>query len=41
LGDNVSDAQAQAYKLASKINWNGMFYRDDIAWRAIEREQNS
>ena len=41
LGDNVSDAQAQAYKLAAKISWNGMFYRDDIAWRAIEREQKN
>lgn len=41
LGENVSDAQTQAYKLAAKISWNGMFYRDDIAWRAIEREQNS
>ena len=40
LGDNVSDAQTQAYKLAAQISWNGMFYRDDIAWRAIEREQN-
>lgn len=41
LGENVSDAQVQAYKLAAKISWNGMFYRDDIAWRAIEREQNN
>ena len=41
LGDNVSDAQAQAYKLAAKISWNGMFYRDDIAWRAIQREHDS
>ena len=41
LGENVSDAQVQAYKLAAKISWNGMFYRDDIAWRAIEREQKN
>jgi phosphoribosylamine--glycine ligase len=41
LGDNVSDAQTQAYKLAAQISWNGMFYRDDIAWRAIQREQDS
>jgi phosphoribosylamine--glycine ligase len=41
LGENVSDAQIQAYKLAAKISWNGMFYRDDIAWRAIEREQKN
>ena len=41
LGENVSDAQVQAYKLAAKISWNGMFFRDDIAWRAIEREQKN
>jgi phosphoribosylamine--glycine ligase len=41
LGDDVSDAQTQAYKLAAQISWNGMFYRDDIAWRAIEREQKN
>ncbi|MGB1912160.1 MAG: phosphoribosylamine--glycine ligase [Porticoccaceae bacterium] len=41
LGENVSNAQVQAYKLAAKISWNGMFYRDDIAWRAIEREQKN
>ena len=39
LGASVLDAQQQAYKLASAINWNGMFFRDDIAWRAIQREQ--
>lgn len=38
LGDTISDAQQQAYKLASTISWQGMFYRDDIAWRAIARE---
>ena len=39
LGDTISDAQQQAYKLASTISWEGMFYREDIAWRAIAREQ--
>ena len=39
LGASVLDAQQQAYKLASAINWNDMFFRDDIAWRAIQREQ--
>ena len=33
------DIPAIAYKLAEKINWNGMFYRKDIAYRAITREQ--
>jgi len=41
LGDNVLDAQQQAYQLASSISWDKMFYRDDIAWRAILREKNT
>jgi phosphoribosylamine--glycine ligase len=39
LGNSVLDAQQQAYKLASSISWEGMFFRSDIAWRAIQREQ--
>jgi phosphoribosylamine--glycine ligase len=39
LGNTVTDAQQRAYKLARKINWNGAFYRKDIAYRAIAREQ--
>ncbi len=39
LGNSVSDAQQRAYKLAEQIRWNGMFYRNDIAYRAIAREQ--
>src|SRR5574344_2467590 len=38
LGDSVADAQANAYKLAEKISWNGCFYRKDIGYRAIGRE---
>ncbi|MGB0458390.1 MAG: phosphoribosylamine--glycine ligase [Porticoccaceae bacterium] len=41
LGNSVLDAQQQAYQLASSISWEGMFFRDDIAWRAIEREQKN
>lgn len=40
LGNTVLEAQQNAYKLAEKINWNGCFYRKDIGYRAIEREQN-
>ena len=40
LGKSVSEAQERAYSLAKKISWNGMFYRKDIAYRAIAREQN-
>ncbi|MGB2102682.1 MAG: phosphoribosylamine--glycine ligase [Porticoccaceae bacterium] len=39
MGDTVLDAQQEAYKLASSISWEGMFFRADIAWRAIQREQ--
>lgn len=41
MGNNVTEAQANAYKLAKAISWDGVFYRDDIAYRAIEREANS
>ncbi|MFN3357122.1 MAG: phosphoribosylamine--glycine ligase, partial [Pseudomonas sp.] len=39
MGDSVDAAQQQAYKLASKIDWNGCFYRTDIGYRAIARER--
>ncbi|CEA01985.1 phosphoribosylamine--glycine ligase [Pseudomonas saudimassiliensis] len=38
LGDNVKAAQQNAYALATRINWDGCFYRSDIGYRAIERE---
>jgi phosphoribosylamine--glycine ligase len=41
LGNTVTEAQQNAYQLAKTINCKGMFYRDDIAYRAIAREQNS
>lgn len=39
LGNTVTEAQQQAYELAKTINWEGCFYRNDIAYRAIAREQ--
>ncbi len=39
LGNTVSEAQANAYKLAEGISWDGSFYRTDIGYRAIAREQ--
>ncbi|MBC3765853.1 phosphoribosylamine--glycine ligase [Neptunicella marina] len=39
LGNTVTEAQQKAYELCKKISWEGMFHRDDIAWRAIAREQ--
>ncbi|MEH6650042.1 MAG: phosphoribosylamine--glycine ligase [Motiliproteus sp.] len=41
LGESVTDAQAKAYELLKKVSWDGMSYRSDIAYRAIERETNS
>ncbi|EPC3542631.1 phosphoribosylamine--glycine ligase [Aeromonas hydrophila] len=39
LGHSVAEAQKRAYQLAGRIKWDGVFYRHDIGWRAIEREQ--
>ncbi|SDH69785.1 phosphoribosylamine--glycine ligase [Pseudomonas flavescens] len=39
IGASVADAQKQAYRLAEKIRWNGMFHRNDIGYRAIARER--
>ncbi len=41
LGNTVTDAQIQAYKSVDKINWQDMFYRTDIAYRAVTRENNN
>ena len=39
LGNNVTQAQQAAYELLQQISWQGVEYRTDIAYRAIEREQ--
>ena len=39
LGHSVTEAQQKAYQLTGKIAWDGVFYRKDIAYRAIAREQ--
>ncbi|MDG1254370.1 MAG: phosphoribosylamine--glycine ligase [Glaciecola sp.] len=38
MGDTVTEAQQAAYTLAKEITWDGMFHRNDIAYRAIARE---
>lgn len=38
LGETVTAAQKLAYKQVSQINWKDVYYRKDIAYRAIERE---
>lgn len=40
LGDSVSEAQASAYNLAHSISWQDVYYRKDIAYRAIARENS-
>ncbi|QIM66032.1 phosphoribosylamine--glycine ligase [Mannheimia granulomatis] len=39
LGNSVFEAQQQALKLAEQIQWKGKFYRRDIGYRAVAREQ--
>ena len=40
LGDSVQSAQKEAYSKLSSIKWDDSFYREDIGYRAIEREKN-
>jgi len=39
LGDTVRAAQREAYDLVDAICWDGMQYRRDIGYRAIDRER--
>jgi phosphoribosylamine--glycine ligase len=39
-GSSVSEAQARAYALAAKVQWDNGFSRSDIGWQAIAREQH-
>lgn len=38
-GATVAEAQARAYEAIAKIDWPGGFWRHDIGWRAVKREQ--
>ncbi len=40
LGDSVSEAQAAAYELVHQIHWDNVYFRTDIAYRAIAREND-
>lgn len=40
LGYSVSEAQQVAYDIVKRISWDDVYYRKDIAYRAIEREQS-
>lgn len=37
MGGDIAEATARAYALTKNINFKGMFYRKDIAHRALER----
>jgi phosphoribosylamine--glycine ligase len=39
LGTSVSDAQRNAYAGVDAVSWANEFHRNDIGWRAIERER--
>ena len=40
LGRNVTEAQQKAYQLTREINWDQVYYRTDIGYRAVERENS-
>ncbi len=35
LGNSIQEAQTNAYQLAKSIQWNGIYYRTDIGFKAI------
>ena len=37
MGSDIAEATAHAYGMIHHINFDGMFYRHDIAHRALER----
>jgi phosphoribosylamine--glycine ligase len=39
LGNTVAEAQIKAYQTAERISWKDAFYRTDIGYRAVAREQ--
>ncbi len=41
LGETVSAAQQQAYVLAKNVSWDKVYFRSDIGYRAVAREEAS
>jgi phosphoribosylamine--glycine ligase len=41
LGNTVAEAQARAYEQCKAINWKDVYYRTDIGYRAVAREQQA
>ncbi len=40
LGESVTEAQQRAYELTRSIHWQDVYFRNDIGYRAIAREQS-
>jgi phosphoribosylamine--glycine ligase len=40
LGDSVTEAQQAAYALTRQITWDNVYYRTDIGYRAVLREES-
>ena len=40
LGNTVREANKTALRVINMIEWDGSYYRNDIGWRAIKREDN-
>ena len=38
-GDDIQEARERAYAAIRKIDWPGGFFRSDIGWRALERDE--
>jgi phosphoribosylamine---glycine ligase len=38
IGETVREAQTRAYEAVSRIHWPDGYYRHDIGWRAVARE---
>ena len=41
LGENVTEAQAEAYRACAAISWEGAFTRSDIGQKAVDREKRA
>jgi len=40
LGNTVKEAQSRAYELTRKVSWKDSFFRTDIGYRAVAREES-
>jgi phosphoribosylamine--glycine ligase len=39
LGDTIADARSKAYHCVNAIHWPGVYYRSDIGYRALGRDE--